>query len=282
LAANDNLFQKATDRFHLRALSGRRTIEAIKKNVLRVGLIRDSRVLEIAVTLPDATRAQELAQFLAEQTVGLSQSVNTASGRDLVDAAEHQERDAEAQFDRSEKALSQFMTNEPTDDLQNEIREAGQLRGALEDQIAELRLDLAGGNGAAQEQPRARLAEAQRQLEALNRDVAAKERLLAGRIARRGHLEGERRADQADLATMQAHLRDARSQVGFRGERLAIIDRGVIPERPSSPNAPLNLSIALVLGCLLALGYLMLELVFQQQSNGRRGVVHALAEVGDQ
>jgi uncharacterized protein involved in exopolysaccharide biosynthesis len=59
-------------------------------------------------------------------------------------------------------------------------------------------------------------------------------------------------------------LRDARNDVAYRGERLSIIDPGVVPERPSFPNVPLNLAAALLLGLLFPAVYLALEMNFQQ------------------
>ena len=54
-AANDSLFQKAIDQFQLRAALGARPIESLKKRVLQVALVRNTRILEIAATLPDAS-----------------------------------------------------------------------------------------------------------------------------------------------------------------------------------------------------------------------------------
>ena len=283
LAANDSLFQRAAERFQLRALLGTGAIENLKKRVLRVGVVRNSRVLEISAILPDPAKAQALAQFVAEQTVALNRSLIANSGHDVVEAVAQQEREAQTQFDQTEKALAQLMTNEPTDDLQNEIYQAGERRASLEERIANLKLDLAGGNGGPEpNNTRARLQEGERQLEVLNRETAEKEKLLASRMARRQHLDDERRANQAELATMETRLRDTRNQVGFRGERLAIIDPGVVPERRSSPNVSLNVSVALLLGLMLPLVYLMLEFAMQpRRADSRRGVLHALAQGRD-
>jgi uncharacterized protein involved in exopolysaccharide biosynthesis len=75
-ASSDSLFQRAANRFHLRELIGYKPIETLKKQVLRIGIVRNTRILEINATLPDANRAQALSQFLAEETVGLSTSTN--------------------------------------------------------------------------------------------------------------------------------------------------------------------------------------------------------------
>ena len=280
-AAGDSLFQKATDRFQLRALMGARPIESLKKSVLKVGLVRNTRILEIAATLPVAAKAQALAQFLAEQTVSLNQSLITRGGNDLLAAVEQQQREAQAQLDRTGKEWSQSLAKEPVDDLQNTIFQAGQLRADLEQRIASQRLDLADEAGATQgpSNARARLQELQRQLDALNRDTAEKEKVLAGRLARKEQLDAQRKADLTALAAIETRVRETRNDLGYRGERLSIIDPGVVPERPSSPNIPLNLSIAVLLGLLLPLAYLALELSYQQQRAGsRRGVLEALAE----
>ena len=54
-----------------------------------------------------------------------------------------------------------------------------------------------------------------------------------------GRLEAERKAAQAAYSTIQTRLTQAQGDAGYRGERLKIIDPGVIPERPSSPNLQL-------------------------------------------
>ena len=46
--------------------------------------------------------------------------------------------------------------------------------------------------------------------------------------------------------------------IGYRGERLKIIDPGIVPERPSFPNVPLNIAAAFVLAATCALAYLTL------------------------
>ena len=83
-AAGDSLFRKALDQLNLRPLLGARPIESLKKSVLKVNLVRNTRILEIAATLPDARKSQALARFLAESTVELNRSVVADSDRDLL------------------------------------------------------------------------------------------------------------------------------------------------------------------------------------------------------
>ena len=74
-AASDTLFQKAIAQADLRALLGARSIESIKRRVLKVGIVRNTRILEISATLPDPRKAQALAQFVAESTASLNRSL---------------------------------------------------------------------------------------------------------------------------------------------------------------------------------------------------------------
>ncbi len=277
-AAGDSLFQKAADRFQLRQMTGDRSIEALKKRVLKIGIVRNTRILEIAATLPVAAKAQALAQFLAEQTVALNQSLMAKSGSDLVQNLEQQAREARAQLEETEKQWSELAAQEPVDDLQNAVFQASQLRAGLEERMANLSLDIADSpNAQEQANARARLQELRRQLEALNRETAEKEKLLAGRLARKERLEAQRKADQSALAAIDQRLRETRDDLGYRGERLTIIDPGVVPERPSSPNTSLNISVAVLLGLLLPLVYLAIELGYQQHQASGIEILRELA-----
>lgn len=62
LATSDSLFERAMERFGLRKESPGRTVEAWKSSALRAALIRNTKVLEIAVTLPDARKAHRMAR----------------------------------------------------------------------------------------------------------------------------------------------------------------------------------------------------------------------------
>jgi uncharacterized protein involved in exopolysaccharide biosynthesis len=265
-AGSDSLFQKAANRLQLRALLGNKPIESLKKSVLKVSLVHNTRILEVEATLPDAARAQALAQLLAEETVSMNRSLSSAGGQDLIQSMVQQQSDARARVDRTEAEWSSLRGNEPVDDLQAAVEQAGELRSSLERQMAGANLDLAE---AAASEPvrgdaRARLAELSKQLDALNRQTAEKEKVLAGRLARRDRVEAEYKIAQTALAAIDNRLRDQRNDVAYRGERLSIIDPGVVPERPSFPNVPLNLAAALLLGLLFPAVYLALEMNFQQ------------------
>src|SRR5579871_1980988 len=101
-AASDSLFLRALDKFQLRRRFPERPVEALKSSILKAGMVRDTKILEIRVTLPDPKTAQALAQYLGEETVKLSRSVDQEADQDLSDAIEKQEAEARARMERSE------------------------------------------------------------------------------------------------------------------------------------------------------------------------------------
>lgn len=284
-AASDSLFQKAVVRFGLRDLVGSRPVESLKKSILKVGTVRSTRILEISATLPDARRAQALAQFIAEQAVAMNHSLIMTSGDELIRSVERQEEEARAQLREVDASWAHLLSAEPIQDLQAQVEREGELRVTLERQLAAANIDLAestsnpDGSGQSSkgtlqpdaENARARVAELRRQLESLDRQNAEREKLLATRLADRERLAAQRTSAQTALTSLETRLRDTRTEQDYRGERLSIIDPGVVPEKPSSPNIPLNLAAAVFLGILLPSVYLAFEMSFREQS-----VLHAL------
>jgi succinoglycan biosynthesis transport protein ExoP len=279
IASGDSLFQQAITQFGLRSTLGAGAIESLKKRVLKVGLVRNTRILEISGTLPDPRQAQAVTQFLAESTVKLTRSVISEGDRDLLQGITQQERDTRAKLQELDAAWAQSMGAEPINQLQSDMKSAAELRATIEQQIVSSELEIADATDrekqvAASEVPeirkqasnaRARLEEMRKQIQALDRQNADREKVLAARLAHRDKLDSERKAGQASLAAIQNRVREAIGEVGYRGERLRIIDPGVVPEKPSSPNLPLNLVAALLLGLVLPVLYLTLQLAYQDQ-----------------
>lgn len=272
---------------------GGRPIESLQKRVLKVSLVRNTRILELATTLPDARKAQALARFLAESTVDLNRSMVSEGDRDLLHGLEQQETDARARLDRIEGQWASLLANEPVDDLKSSMESAAELRAKLQQDVFGVEVELAdaadrakqSGDAEAQRiradaaSAQARVVELRKQMQALDKQAGERERLIALRMAHRDTLWAERKAGQTELATIEATLREARSNAGFRGERLRIIDPGIVPERPSSPNLPLNLAGALLAGLVLPLLYLAIELNFlEQRAIGRRDLFQTAAK----
>ena len=75
----------------------------------------------------------------------------------------------------------------------------------------------------------------------------------------------ERKAAWEALESAELQLGEARAFAGERGERLQVIDPGVVPEIHSSPNLPLNVFAAFFLALAASMIYLTLEFSYQQR-----------------
>jgi uncharacterized protein involved in exopolysaccharide biosynthesis len=272
-ADSDSLFQKAAQRFGLEG----RPIESLKRHVLSVQLVRNTRIMEIAATLPDPKKAQALALFLAEATVEINRASVSESDQDLLRGIEQQARELRTRLEAADTNWAKAASAEPLLGLQAAMEQAAELRSKVEEQAQSVELELAdiaeraktaadpGELRKQESNARARLAEMRKQIQDLERQGGEREKLLATRQAHRDQLDAERKAGQAALVGMESRLRDARGESGFRGERLKIIDSGIVPERPSSPNIPLNVAAALLLGLVLPTLYLTLEMSFRDR-----------------
>lgn len=264
-ASSDSLFARALDQFHLRRRFPGRHIESLKATMLKVGMVRETKILEIKVTLPDPRIAHELAKYLAAETVKLSQAVEQQGDQALLQASRNEEADARARLDRSEAAWRRAVSEYPIEKLEQDMRSGGDLKSSLARQLARAEVDASDPQADEAAAARANAEVLRRQLAQVERDLTAQQELLARRLAERDRISTERSASQETYAQVQARLDRARNDLGYHGERLAIIDPGVVPERPSGPNVPLAVLAALLLGLLAPVIYLTLELSYRTQ-----------------
>jgi capsule polysaccharide export protein KpsE/RkpR len=176
----------------------------------------------------------------------------------------------------SEEAWAKVVTAEPVTELQAEMESGAELRTQLQRELANAQLLAADADDRDNAQAKLRIPELQKQIKTIDARLAERERTLSQRSAHRGQLEAERKARQTELAAAETRLREARADAGYRGERMKLIDPGVVPQRPSSPNLLLNVLAALLLGLILPVVFLAIEMNYQEQRIAvRRGAVPA-------
>jgi uncharacterized protein involved in exopolysaccharide biosynthesis len=103
------------------------------------------------------------------------------------------------------------------------------------------------------------------QVAGIGAQAATKQTQLAARSAEieaaRAKLEEARSA----FEHAEARVREAETLSSLQGERLDILDPGVVPEQRSSPNIPLNVIVGLAVGGLLSFLYLTLDYGLTEQ-----------------
>ncbi len=254
LASSDHLFQQAIDRFGLRAAAPSRSTESWKRRILEVEIPRNTRILEIRVTLRDPRKAHELARHLATETVAMSRTGSRAGAAEHLPAAEQQRAAARTARERAEAVWSNLARQRPTAPVEAELESLAARRFTLERALASA--EAAHAENPGRTELEARVGYYRRELARIEEEAARQQRLLAVRRAEREQAEVERKLAESAYEAAEAGVREARAMVGLRGERLTMIDPGIVPEKPSFPNVPVNVLAALLASQAFSLLYL--------------------------
>jgi capsule polysaccharide export protein KpsE/RkpR len=113
--------------------------------------------------------------------------------------------------------------------------------------------------------PRARAEKLRAGIKTLEDTTTKEQALSAARTARTQKLEYERKSAESLLRAAETRLHEAHSSAGYRGERLTIIDPGIVPERPSSPDVALNVAAAAFAALVLSGLFILLKASYRAQ-----------------
>jgi capsular polysaccharide biosynthesis protein len=254
LATNDQLFVRAAGQFHLHAQDAS-PIESLKRRVLKVDKPRDTRALQISVTLPDPRTAQAVAQFIAEGAVELSRSGAKEADESMIGDAAKAAATAKARLDDAETAWQKAAGAHSSDALRSEVSDDGDLKSRVEEQLLDEETDPSDDIG----RSRARSEILKRRIGELTRAMDQKSAELSQQIAREEDLEAVLTSARTAYETTAQRLADLRINRGSRTEWLRVVDPGIVPQRPSSPNVPLILIGAVSLALCGSLLYLTLS-----------------------
>jgi uncharacterized protein involved in exopolysaccharide biosynthesis len=260
MASGDTLFLRAVDKFHLRDPQTRASLESLKRRILKVTKVRDTKILEIEVTLRDPKLAQAVAEFLARETVSLTRDSNLENDRDLLASAQERAQNAQKDLEQEQAAWRDFNTHDPYESIRAEVEALATSRERVERELLDARADLdeISSRNLNAQAARARVDSLEKQNTSVSRDLESKAKLLAGHEARARAIEQRVQAAQEAFDSAAARVHEIQSAAGTRGERLRVMDPGVVPERPSAPNVALNVALALLVALAASLTYLTL------------------------
>ena len=190
----------------------------------------------------------------------LSRGESAATDHEVTDEAARQSTDAQQRLERAQQAWIDTASREPNGALQPQIDAEVDLLEKVRQSLIEARGDIAEY----QEKPdyarelaglRAKAGELEKKAAELEKSIEQKSALASQRAAKQQKLEAELKMAQTASESSAARLRDLRATAGTRGERLRVIDPGVVPQRPSSPNIALNVLVALLLTLIALVAY---------------------------
>lgn len=255
-ASSDTIFLEAIDRLGIRSHFPGRSVESLKRSMLRISRPASTRVLEISATLDNPESAQRMARYVAERTVDLNRALESSSARDIAGDAESVYRAAFARLERADRARDEFSRSHQIEPLAGAVDNLIELRFDLQRDLQETRDSLrefearAAAGGGGEEDiagARARIQEIEQQDEALAKRIGKESVEVEELKARREQLDAEQKGARAESEAAKTRLNEARASLGYQGERVSVLDPGIVPERPSFPNLPLNIAVAFVL-----------------------------------
>jgi tyrosine-protein kinase Etk/Wzc len=254
LATNYQLFMRAVGQFHLRD-QDESPIESLKRRVLKVDKPRDTRVLQLSVTLPDPRTAQAVAQFIAEGAVALSRSGGMEADEAMIEDAAKAAETAKARLNEAETAWQKAAGAHSADALRSEVSDDSDLKSHAEEQLLDEETDPSDDS----RKSRARSEILKRRIGELTQAIDQKSAALAQQTVREDNLAAALTSARTAYEAASQRLTDFRVNEGSRTERLRVVDPSIIPQRPSSPNVPLILIGAASLALFGSLLYLTLS-----------------------
>jgi succinoglycan biosynthesis transport protein ExoP len=267
-ASSDQLFAQTVERFHLRQGRLMASLEGLKRSVLDVEIPRNTKILEISVTLPDPQKAHDVAVYIAEEAIKINRRANRGADEDLIQDAQNSLARASQRLAEAEAARDRFSKRSPTvEGLRADVEQLRAMREEVDRLALSAELTVAErGRGGAEPADKSKALSAGSRAERLRREaadldrrIATKQQVLADRSTQSERLENEYQDAWAIHDEIEKRVREIEASVGFRGERLNLVDPGITPERPSFPNVPLNVVAAAALGLIASLFYLTVE-----------------------
>jgi uncharacterized protein involved in exopolysaccharide biosynthesis len=228
--------------------------------------------------------------------VAMNRSLDAASIRESINEGQLVFESTLTRQKNAIKARDEQLIKEPIAGLEAELAGAIEARSRADrdllevgEQLAdtEARLKVGGSSDGTIDDPqrlrdsavayRAELEVLRSQREALSRVIEKNSTLLERRKHQRDILDHELQTAQSQYEAAYTRNNDIVATAAFRGERIEILDPGVIPERPSSPKIGLNLAVAFLGSLAASLVYLLLSFSrpqqrFQSASSSRSGI----------
>ncbi len=252
------------------------TVESFRASVLKVTLVRHTKLLMIRARFADPEKAHAIARTLAKMAAQANSELNLSESARYSQQVQQELADAGTRLASAQAALEKFRREYRTEEVSRSVMELLERKASQEGELSTLQVTLAdkeaqlaslrSGADTGRSQAVSSLAAEIEGIRArktalasaLAQTTAALQRTqshLATVDVRRQELENNMELAQRSVATFTSRSNDARGAVVARTEELLISDPGVVPSRPSWPRPLLNVLAAMFLGLLGSLVY---------------------------
>ncbi|MDK1374540.1 MULTISPECIES: RkpR, polysaccharide export protein [unclassified Sinorhizobium] len=240
-------------------------------NMVDVNFDHASGIMQVTVKAFDPKQAQEIAQFVVDQSDSLVNSLSLSARNDVLRAAQDEVLAGEARLSKARAGLRDYRDKSQEISPEEGAKLAVQLIGSLEQQLTQLNADLATAKSQmGEDTPRIRVLKTR--IESLEQQLAVERQRLgtgersptsvagdpnspdvAGRIAQFEELETEREFAERAYTAALASLEKARIEANNRQRYLALFIEPTLSQMAQYPSRLLN-AFLFTLGLLFAWG----------------------------
>jgi capsular polysaccharide transport system permease protein len=238
------------------------------RDMVKVNFDHASGIMQVTVKAFEPAQAQEIAQFIVDQSDNLVNSLSLSARNDVLRAAQDEVLAGEARLSKARAGLRDYRDKSQEISPEEGAKLAVQLIGSLEQQLTQANADLATAKSQMSEgTPRMRVLKAR--IESLEQQIAVERQRLgtgertaaedpnapdvAGRIAEFEELETEREFAERAYTAALGSLEKARIDANNRQRYLALFIEPTLSQMAQYPTRLLN-AFLVTLGLLFAWG----------------------------
>ncbi|ARS69238.1 RkpR, polysaccharide export protein (plasmid) [Sinorhizobium meliloti RU11/001] len=239
------------------------------RDMVKVNFDHASGIMQVTVKAFEPKQAQEITEFIVNQSDSLVNSLSLSARNDVLRAAQDEVLAGEARLSKARAGLRDYRDKSQEISPEEGAKLAVQLIGSLEQQLTQLNADLATAKSQMSEDtPRIRVLKTR--IESLEQQVAVERQRLgtgegtsisedpnapdvAGRIAEFEQLETEREFAERAYTAALGSLEKARVDANNRQRYLALFIEPTLSQMAQYPTRLLNAFIV-TLGLLFAWG----------------------------
>jgi capsular polysaccharide transport system permease protein len=239
------------------------------RDMVKVIFDHASGIMQVTVKAFEPKQAQEIAQYIVDQSDNLVNSLSLSARNDVLRAAQDEVLAGEARLSKARARLRDYRDKSQEISPEEGAKLAIQLIGGLEAELTKLNADLATAKSQMSEDtPRIRVLKTR--IESLEQQLAVERQRLgagessttasdpnapdvAGRIAEFEELETEREFAERAYTAALGSLEKARIDANNRQRYLALFIEPTLSELSQYPNRFLN-SLLVILGLLFVWG----------------------------
>jgi capsular polysaccharide transport system permease protein len=239
------------------------------RDMVKISFDHASGIMQVNVKAFEPAQAQEIAQFIVDQSDNLVNSLSLSARNDVLRAAQDEVLAGEARLSKARAALRDYRDKSQEISPEEGAKLAVQLIGSLEQQLTQLNADLATAKSQMSEDtPRIRVLRTR--IESLEQQLAVERQRLgtgektsatedpnapdvAGRIAQFEELETEREFAERSYTAALGSLEKARIDANNRQRYLALFIEPTLSQMAQYPTRLLN-ALLITFGLLFVWG----------------------------